>query len=179
MANTRVSEFAANTTLNGTEVVLGVQSGNTVKIGMDDIKSYVLDIDAPSIGDVAIINTLLTDVNSTILSIDVNINTVYKIDAMIFLENPNTDGLIFDIGVYDLTTDIFNIGYIAGSTVGIMEVAVQEVISDITGIPFVKMTGIISITGTGGTMTVTARTDSAIIGTTSVVAGSYILATKI
>jgi hypothetical protein len=179
MPNLRISEFTLNTTLNGSEIVLGVQSGNTVKISMDAIKTFVLDVDASSIGDVVIADVLLTDVNSTVLNIAVNSSTMYQIDAMLFIENPNTDGLIFDIGVYDLTTDIFNIGYVGGASFGVMEIAVQEVISDATGIPFIRMSGIISVTGTGGTMTVTARVDNNVIGTTSILKGSYIVATKI
>lgn len=171
----KISLMTPSGALDGSEIFPLVKAGGNVNATTDDVKTFV----STSIGSVVVADELLTDINSTVLDIVVNSSTVYQIDAMLFLENPNTDGLIFDIGVYDLTTDIFNIGYVAGANFGIMEMGIQEVISDVTGVSFIKMSGIISVTGTGGTMTVTARVDNLIIGTTSVLKGSYILATKI
>lgn len=161
--------------LDGTETFPLVKGGSNVAATTDDVKTFI----STTIGAVVVADELLTDINATVLDITVNSSTVYQIDAMLFLQNANTDGVVFDIGVYDLTTDIFNIGYIAGTNNGIMEIASLEVISNATGIEFIKMSGVISVTGTGGMMTVTVRVENSIIGTTSVLKGSYILATKI
>ncbi len=183
MANLRISEFSLNTELNGSEILLGVQSGNTVKISMADVQTFCKTV----IGSSVDTDTVLTDVGTAYVDLgDLASDSNYVIDFLLMFNNGNTDGIrINPSGGEDIL--IQNIAYITSdSTTGIfstdMDILNGELdIADATGILFVKGTGLIKTSvGVGdNSFSLTTRLINDIIGTTELLAGSYLTATKI
>lgn len=175
MANTRVSEFAANSALNGSEVVLGVQSGNTVKIAMDDIKTFA----KTSFGDYVATDTLLTDVATEYVSLSLELNTNYVIDCLLIFSTTNTDGLRIDRNIGEDIV-IENLVYTVDNTqVGSLSTELN--VADATGVLFVRISGFLqtSVTEGANDFGILVKTITNVIGTTELLAGSYLLATKI
>lgn len=182
MANLRISEFEINDALSGSEVVLGVQSGNTRKISMDDIKTF----SKQTIGDHVAANQLLTDISTSYLNLALESDSNYVIHFVLMFDNGNTDGLrINPSGGEDILVQ--NIAYTVDNTsVGIFSTDIDLMngeldIADATSVLFVKGTGLIKTSVGAGSndFGFLVKIIDNIIGTTELLAGSYLTATKI
>jgi len=174
MANLRISEFDANTTLNGSEIVLGVQAGNTTKISMDDIKTFTTKL-THAATDVIVSGTDPVDV----LTPELDGNSVYTIDGLLLLDGGSADGVSFYIHLFGLDVLLYAATYVlSDGSSGVLDQVIPTSVADTTGITFIKIQGFIQVGATGYQAPIRMQKLADVSTDLEVLAGSYIRLTR-
>lgn len=141
MANLRISEFDLNGELSGSEVLLGVQNGNTTKFSLNNIKDFTTKLYSPPVN-----LTLSQGATQEVLYFDLLPNKVYTLDALMILENGNTDGIEFYLHAFTIDVVKWGLTYTLSNGVsGILEQVIPTTIADTTGINFIRINGLLEV----------------------------------
>lgn len=165
----KVSVMTPSGALDGTETFPLVKGGANVAGSLEDVKDYIKSGTLDYLSSPLVL-TDITPVSSG-LSLALSAGGFYTIDSTLILDG-DTDGIRITVE-YSGTLVTNTLQYHTGAFLEDLVVATPLILSDITALPSIKISGLL-VTSTAGNLSITVRKNTDVSADSTVEANSFL-----